>query len=325
MAKTNFRIIFMGTPFFAVPTLAALIARGEKIVGVITQPDRPKGRGRKLTPPPVKEAAEQAGLAVYQPIKIKGADFMATLQNLAPDLIVVVAYGRILPAHIINLPTHGTINVHASLLPKYRGAAPIQWALIRGETETGVTIMQMDEGMDTGDIMLTRQLPINQDDNAATLTKKLADLGSQALVEALDLLRTGRLSPARQDDSLATPAPPLCKAEGRVDWTKPAHAISGLIRGLDPWPSSYTTLAGKRLRLFAPQVVDSDLAARQTGREAGQPTKPGTLCHADANGLLIATGKDYLLIQELQPEGSKRMSADAYLRGHILTAGMIFE
>jgi len=312
MAKSALRIIFMGTPLFAVPALAALIDRRDQIVGVITQPDRPKGRGRKLSPAPVKELAAAAGLAVYQPAKIKGAEFLALLQELAPDLIVVVAYGRILPGHIISLPRFGTINVHASLLPKYRGAAPIQWALLKGETETGVTIMQMDEGLDTGDLLLAAKLPIDPTDTAGSLAAKLARLGSQALVKALALLPAGKLPPTKQDDRLATLAPPLLKTDGQVDWTKSAAEISCLIRGLDPWPSAYTTLAGKRLRLFSPQVIEDPGADRPA---------PGTLRQADQTGLLIATGRDYLLVRDLQPEGGRRMAAGAYLLGHPLAAG----
>lgn len=304
----------MGTPEFAVPTLQALLSHGEHVVAVVTQPDRPKGRGRKLTPPPVKELALPAGLPVLQPTKIKTEAFLKEIKSFSPDLIVVTAYGRILPGSLLHLPPLGTINVHGSLLPKYRGAAPIQWAIINGETETGITIMQMDEGMDTGDILLPGALPVEPDDTAGTLAVKMAALGGKLLVEALDLLKTGKLKPSKQDDSLATLAPPLSKEQGKIDWERSAAEISCLVRGLDPWPTAYTSLDGKFLRLFKPKVIEDQV-----------DSLPGILCRADAEGLLIATGKDYLLVEEVQLEGSKRMAVDAFLRGRPLKADIQFK
>jgi len=303
----------MGTPEFAVPSLKALLAHGENVVAVVTQPDRPKGRGRKLTPPPVKELALQEGLTVLQPTKIRTDEFLNGLREFSPDLIVVTAYGRILPGPLLNLPPLGTVNVHGSLLPKYRGAAPIQWAVINGEPETGITIMQMDEGMDTGDILLPGALPIAPDDTAGTLSVKMAELGGKLLVEALELLKAGKLIPRKQDESQATMAPPLTKELGCIDWSQSASAISCLIRGLDPWPTAYTYLDGKLLRLFRPRVIEDQV-----------DQQPGTLCRADAEGLLIATGKDYLLVREVQLEGAKRMPVDAFLRGRPLTPGIQF-
>jgi len=314
----------MGTPDFAVPSLSGLLAHGEHVVAVVTQPDRPKGRGRKLTAPPIKQLAIDAGLPVLQPEKIRGSDFLDRIRDFQPDLIVVTAYGRILPGHLLNLPLLGTINVHGSLLPKYRGAAPVQWALLNGEQETGVTIMQMDEGMDTGDILLTEKIPILPDDTGATLMKKLAELGGRALTAALDLLRVGKLPRIRQDDSLATSAPPLTKTMGRVDWMKSAGEISCQVRGLDPWPATYTSVGGKRLRLFKPTVIEHKTACDHILRTASgvrEPIAPGTLCRADDQGLLIACGRDFLLIQEVQPEGGKRMAAGAFLSGHPLSVG----
>jgi methionyl-tRNA formyltransferase len=305
----------MGTPDFAVPSLKALLDNGENVVCVITQPDRPKGRGRKLAPPPVKELAVQNGLPVMQPATIKEEGFLDKIKEFKPDLIVLTAYGRILPGSLIHLPPHGTINVHASLLPKYRGAAPIQWALINGETETGVTIMQMDEGLDTGDILLVEKLLISPDDTAGSLFGKLAELGGKALKKALDLLKADKLTPVRQDDNLATHAPLLKKEYGLVDWSKSAQQISCLVRGLDPWPTTYTFMNGKRLRLFAPRLVD--LKGNQYADYG-----IGTVCRADQNGLVVSTGSGYLLIREVQPEGSKRMTVDAYLRGHPIKPGM---
>ena len=311
MSHAPYRIVYMGTPQFAVPALEALLAHGEEVVAVVTQPDRPKGRGRKLAPPPVKEVALAASIPVLQPKSIKTDAFLAEIASYRPDLIVVVAFGRLLPGPLIDLPAHGTINVHASLLPKLRGAAPIQWSLINNEPETGVTIMQMDEGLDTGDILLPGTIPIAPDDTAASLAEKLAALGGRLLVEAIDRLKAGNLPPLKQDDSQATLAPLLCKQEGIIDWQKPAETISGLIRGLDPWPTASTTLDGTPLRLFAPRVVAGEM------REA-----PGTLCRADREGLLIATGQDYLLVGEVQLAGGKRLPVDAFLRGRPLEPGL---
>jgi len=328
-AGTNnpFTIIFMGTPDFAVPSLTGLLDHGEHVVAVVTQPDRPKGRGRKLTAPPVKQLAIDAGLPVLQPENIRGQEFLAQLKEFQPDLIVVTAYGRILPGHLLNMPLLGTINVHGSLLPKYRGAAPVQWALLNGDNETGVTIMQMDEGMDTGDILLTRKIPIGPDDTAATLMTKLAELGGRALTAALDLLRDGKLPPTRQDENLATTAPPLDKTMGLVDWSKPAAEISCQIRGLDPWPTTYTYIAGKRFRLFRPTVIDDQVAMDhllKTCPKSDRPIGPGTLCRVESDGLIIATGKGFLQVQEVQPEGSRRMTVSAYLSGHSLAIGQKF-
>ncbi|OGQ98747.1 MAG: methionyl-tRNA formyltransferase [Deltaproteobacteria bacterium RIFOXYD12_FULL_57_12] len=304
----------MGTPEFAVPTLQALLGSAHSVVAVVTQPDRPKGRGRKLAAPPVKELADRAGLPVLQPTRIRNDIFLNEIKMYDPDLIVVAAYGRILPGPLLSLPPLGTINVHGSILPRYRGAAPIQWAIIRGETESGVTIMQMDEGMDTGDILLIEKTPIAPEDTAGILYGRLAELGGQALLRALDLLAVGRLTAVKQDDRQATLAPLLAKEQGLVDWQQPAAVISCLIRGLDPWPTTYTYRDGRRLRLFSPRVV-----------KAAEPLPPpGTLWQTDAAGLYIATGEDLLLIREVQPEGGRRMPADDFRRGHALAAGLVF-
>jgi methionyl-tRNA formyltransferase len=309
------RIVFMGTPEFAVPSLKVLLERGENVVCVITQPDRPKGRGRKIMEPPVKKLALQASIPVLQPESVKGDDFHAELRKYEPDLIALTAYGNLLPERIINLPPLGTINVHGSLLPKYRGAAPIQWALINGETETGITIMQMDKGMDTGDILLQMKLPIKEEDTAGSLSDKMAELGGEALGAALDLLRADKLNPLKQDDNLATLAPLLNKKNGLVNWSHSAVRISCQIRGLDPWPTTYTTLFGKRLRLFSPEVVDKNLCLSCSISE------PGIVCAAERNGLLITTGDGCLLIKEIQAEGARRMSVDAYLSGRSIQPG----
>ncbi len=313
MATNRYRIIFMGTPEFAMPSLQALLDHGEEVVAVVCQPDKPKGRGRKLSPPPIKELALAAGIPVLQPTKVKTPEFLEELRGYQPDLMVVTAYGRILPGPLLNLPRLGTINVHGSLLPKYRGAAPVQWAVLNGDTETGITIMQMDEGMDTGDILLPGCLAIEPDDTAGTLAVKMAALGGRLLIEALEQLKTGNLPPHKQDDSLATPAPQLSKNLSEIDWHRSAKEISCQIRGLDPWPMAHTTLEGKWLRFFAPQVIAGPV--RET---------PGTLCRANKAGLVVATGEDYLRFGEVQLEGSKRMSVDAFLRGRPLTPGLRF-
>jgi methionyl-tRNA formyltransferase len=306
----------MGTPEFAVPSLKALLAQDENIVCVVTQPDRPSGRGRKVLPPPIKKLAKAADIPILQPERIKGNDFSSILKKYEPDLIVLIAYGNILPTDIINLAPLGTINVHGSLLPKYRGAAPIQWALINNETETGITIMQMDEGIDTGDILLQEKILIEPADTTGTMSVKLAELGGEALVKALDLLRLDKLIPIKQDDSLASLAPLLKKENGLVDWAQPAEQISCLIRGLDPWPSAYTILSGKRLRLFSPQaVVNSSCQNTFTGS--------GVVCRADRSGLLVTTGDGCLLIKEIQAEGGRRMKVDAFVSGNPVQPGTL--
>lgn len=313
MPHLPLRILFMGTPDFAATTLQALLDGPDRVVAVVTQPDRPKGRGKKLTPPPVKVLAEQAGLPVLQPTKIKTEEFRDELRSYKPDVVVVTAYGRILPPALLELAPHGCINVHGSLLPAHRGAAPIQWAVINGDSETGVTIMQMDEGMDTGDILLKAAITPDKDETAGSLFPKLAVLGGKTLLTALDLLKQGKLTATPQDDALATVAPMLKKEDGRIDWQKTAREIHCLIRGLDPWPSAYGFIDGQRFRLFSPEVLHQDSEA-----------EPGTLLKADKRGLLIATGRDCLLVKEVQPEGKKRMSIEAFLCGHPLEAGQKF-
>jgi methionyl-tRNA formyltransferase len=313
MADKGFRIIFMGTPDFAVPALHKLLAGPDEIAAVVTQPDRPKGRGKKLSPPPVKVAAEQAGIPVLQPSKIRTDEFAETLKSYRPDLIIVAAYGRMLPASILELPRLGCINIHGSLLPRHRGAAPIQWAVIKGDQQAGVTIMQMDAGMDTGDILLPAAIPVSPDETAGSLFTRLAELGGSTLMQALDLLRQDKLSRTRQDHSLATAAPPLTKEDGCLDWNQPAAELHCLIRGLDPWPGAYSFMGGQRFRFFAPEIVH---------KESKQAA--GTLILADTQGLLITTARDCLLIKEIQPEGKKRMTVEAYLCGHPLAPGVHF-
>jgi len=313
MSKDGYRIIFMGTPDFAVPSLSGLLQSCHEVVAVVTQPDKKKGRGKILAAPPVKELAEKHGIAVLQPTKIKTDEFLEQLKGYSPDLIVVVAYGRILPASILNLAPLGCINVHGSLLPRHRGAAPIQWAVISGDNKAGVTIMQMDEGMDTGDILLPAAVKIEESETAGSLFARLADLGSETLLTALTRLQNGNLPPQQQDHEKATMAPPLKKEMGLIDWSKSAEELQCLIPGLDPWPSAYTYLDGKRYRLFSPKVVH---------KQSDAPA--GSILLADNNGLLIATGSKALLVEELQPEGKKRLTVEAFLCGHPVAIGSRF-
>ena len=306
------RIVFMGTPDFAVPSLQALLDGPDQVVAVVCQPDRERGRGKVLSPPPVKVLAEQHGLPILQPQSVRKEPFLEQMRALAPDILAVVAYGKILPAALLQLPRLGAINVHGSLLPKYRGAAPIQWAVINGETETGVTIMQLDEGMDTGDILLSVPVAIGPQETAGELFDRLSPLGGATLAAAIEQLKLGRLAPQPQNHALASTAPMLSKEMGHIDWSLPAARLHCLIRGLDPWPSAYGFIDGKRHRFFNPEIV------RLT------PDKPpGTIFRADNQGLLIAAGEDCLLIREIQPEGKKRMDVAACLRGAPIATGSL--
>lgn len=303
----------MGTPDFATSNLQTLIDGPDDVVAVVTQPDRPKGRGKQLTPPPVKLLAESADIPVLQPAKIRTEEFLNGLLSYQPDLIVVTAYGRILPPSLLELAPMGCINVHGSLLPLHRGAAPIQWSVIKGDKEVGVTIIRMDEGMDTGDILLKASIPSAPDETAGTLFDKLAQLGNDTLLKAIQGLKDGSIAAKPQDHSMATEAPMLKKTDGLIEWSESAGELESLIRGLDPWPSAFCFLNGKRLRLFRPEVVYKDNDAQ-----------PGSLLRADKRGLLIACGKDTLLIKEIQPEGKKRMTVEAFLCGCSLEPGTSF-
>lgn len=304
------RIVFMGTPDFAVPSLEALLRSDDHVVGVVTQPDRPKGRGQTLVAPPVKVVAEQAGIPVVQPLKIRTPDFLETLAGWKPDLIAVAAFGRILHAPILALPPMGCVNVHGSLLPKYRGAAPIQWALINGETETGITTMLMDEGMDTGPMLLQAKIPILPDDTAGTLAPRLARLGGQLLVQTIAGLRAGTITPIPQDHAQATMAPLLKKEDGAIDWTMSASALVNRIRGLSPWPGAYTFHGSERWTIWkavaAPEPASSG---------------PGTVLAVTKQSIKVATGEGTLELLEIQTANSKRMSVGHYLAGHRVSAG----
>lgn len=299
---TGMRIIFMGTPEFACPTLKTLIDRGEQVIAVVTQPDRPKGRGQQTLPPPVKVLAEQHGIPVMQPVKVRHPDAIEEIRALNPDLIVVVAFGQILPKALLDIPKHGCINVHASLLPYYRGAAPLNWCIINGEAETGVTTMMMDVGLDTGDMLLKKSTPIDPDEDTRSLHDRLSVIGAELLAETLDQLAAGKLVPEKQDDSLTCYAPMLKKEDGQIDWSKDAASIKNLVRGMTPWPGAYSYLDDKILKVYRVQ----------TGTGAGTP---GSVISAGRNGIEVACGEGSIVIQELQLEGKKRLPAADFVAG----------
>ena len=305
------RIVFMGTPEFAVPSLEALLKANHQVVGIVTQPDRPKGRGQVLTPSPVKLIAHRERIPLLQPTKMKDVDFLATLSSWKPDYIAVAAFGRILPPAILSLPPLGCINVHGSLLPKYRGAGPIQWALINGETETGITTMLMDEGMDTGAVLLQETMTINPEDTAGSLSVRLAELGGQLLVKTLAKLGAGTLIPRAQDHSQATLAPLLKKEDGIIDWTMPATAIANRIRGLDPWPGAYTVAKTERWTIYRAVALDEPVRG-----------VPGEVTAVQKDAIHVATGQGVLAIYEVQAAGGRRMPVAQYLTGHPIGAGM---
>lgn len=309
--KTPFRIVFFGTPEFAVPSLRALLAGADPVVGVVCQPDRPAGRGHKLHAPPVKEAALAAAVSVLQPVKIRTPEFLEALRAWQPDLIVVAAYGRILPRTILDLPKLGCINVHASLLPKYRGAAPIQWAILRGEERTGVTIMRLAEELDAGDILLQREMQIGAAETYGELQTRLSELGATALQEALAELHAGRLQGRVQDHALATFSPPLEKEQGRIDWQKPAPEICRQVRAFNPWPAAYTFTDGKLLKIHR-------------AHPAAEPSTqaPGTVVSLSPR-LCVASGGGLVVVDELQLEGRKRLSAAELVRGNVLQVGSV--
>ncbi|HSF02522.1 MAG TPA: methionyl-tRNA formyltransferase, partial [Solirubrobacterales bacterium] len=298
------RIVFLGSGSFAIPSFEALLDAGHELAALITQPDREKGRGRALAPPPLKPVAEARLVNVLQPPRVRGPEVQEALRSLRPDAQVVVAYGQILPPAVIDIPRLGTVNVHASLLPRYRGAAPIAWAIARGETETGVTTMLVDEGLDTGPMLLRRAISIGPDETTAELTPRLARLGAELLVETLRELERGALRPEPQDPAQATHAPILKKEDGRIDWTQPAPVLACRVRGLNPWPGAFTKWGGARLAVWRARAAPGTGAA------------PGQILGSHADALLVACGAGTTLaLLELQPEGRKRMSGAAFALG----------
>lgn len=306
------KIVFMGTPDFSVGTLEKLIEAGHEVLAVITQPDKPKGRGKAMQHTPVKEAALRHGIPVYQPVKVREPEFIEILKGLNPEVIVVVAFGQILPKAILEMPKYGCVNVHASLLPKYRGAAPINWSIIDGEEVTGVTTMKMDVGLDTGDMIMKTEVPIEKDETAGSLHDKLSMAGALLCVETLRKLEDGTAIFEKQDDSLSNYAKMLDKNLGKIDWSNDAAYIERLIRGLNPWPSAYSSFEGKTLKIWAAEVF-----GEETDGVAGE------IVAVTKNGIQVKTGKGILEIRELQLEGKKRMEAGAFLRGYPVVTGTI--
>lgn len=297
------RIVFMGTPDFAVPCLKALIESGHEIAGVFTQPDKPKNRGHQMLPPPVKAYALEHGCAVFQPVSLKTGEAETLLRALKPELIVVVAYGKILPRAILDLPEYGCINVHASLLPKYRGAGPIQWSVLNGEKETGVTTMYMADGIDTGDMLLQMKTEIGENETADELHDRLSELGAELLTETIYQLEEDNLTPVPQDNALSCHAPMLTKELSAVDFTKSAQEVHNQIRGLYSWPCAQTVFAGKRVKLCRSQLADGEFSE-----------EPGTI--VDAQTFTVVCGdKKAVILCEVQPEGSRKMSGADFLRG----------
>ena len=305
------RIVFLGTPDFAVPSLEALIAAGHDVAAVFTQPDRPKGRGNQVSEPPVKAAAKRLGLHVYQPERIRRPESVDLLRQLSPELMVVVGYGQIVPQAIIDIPRFGILNVHASLLPKYRGAAPIQWAIANGESQTGVTIMQIDAGLDTGDMLLKSSIAIGPDEIAPELSARLAPLGGNLLIEVIAQIESGTAIREKQNDAEATLAPILKKEDGRIDWSRHAQQIYNRLRGFIPWPGAYTSLRGQ------PLLITWGKPAQGAG------LAQASLCVRDKR-VFVGCGDDTVFeIMEVQPAGKKKMLIEAFLNGYKLQSGEI--
>jgi len=307
------RIVFFGTPSFALPTLRNLLEEPDEVVGVVTQPDREKGRGRKMVISPIKELALRHGLTLLQPEKAKEEAFQEAVRGLQPDLFVVVAYGQILPKPVLNIPKYGAVNVHASLLPGYRGAAPIAWAILKGEKVTGVTTMVMDEGMDTGDILLQTEVPIGDEVTCEILHDRLASLGAHLLSKTLEKMKAGNIRPIPQDHSKATYAPPLKKEDGHIDWRKGAAEIDRHVRAFHPWPGAFTTWGDRLLKIH-----------RGERRERTPAGKPGEVVWVGSDFIEVEAGKDSYLIEEVQLEGRKKMTIREFLSGHSISVGTVF-
>lgn len=314
------RVIFMGTPDFSVGTLENLIQAGHEIVLVVTQPDKPKGRGRAMQCPPVKEAALSHGLEVYQPKRVREPECVERLREKEADIIVVVAFGQILPKEILETPKYGCVNVHASLLPKYRGASPIQWAVINGEKVTGVTTMRMDEGLDTGDMILKEEVVLSKDETGGSLFERLAQTGAELCVRTLEEIEKGTAVYIPQNHSQATHTTIIKKQLGEIDWSKSARELECLIRGLNPWPSAYTNLDGKTLKIWSADVRESEMESKETAVSQ----EPGTVVNITKNTVEVQTGQGILVLREVQLEGKKRMTTDAFLRGFSLETGVQF-
>ncbi len=324
------KIIFMGTPDFAVGTLERLLEAGHEIMLVVTQPDKARGRGKKVQYSPVKEAALAHGLEVYQPKRIREEECVAYLKGYEADIAVVVAFGQILPKEILEMPRYGCVNVHASLLPKYRGASPIQWAVIQGEDVTGVTTMRMDEGLDTGDIILQQEVRLREDETGGSLFERLSQAGAELCVKTLEAIGQGTAVYTPQDHEEATHTTIINKQLGKIDWNMPAKELECLVRGLNPWPSAYTSLNGKVLKIWKASWLPQPLEKAGEKEEAanggsGQKAQPGTVLEAGKGGWKVQAGQGILVLEEVQLEGKRRMAANDFLRGFPVEAGQKFE
>lgn len=308
------RIVFMGTPAMAVPPLLALMEAGHDLAAVVTQPDRPKGRGGRVVAPPVKVAAQEHGIPVLQPGRVREPGFIEAFRALSPDAAVVIAFGQILPQALLDIPRFGCINIHASLLPKYRGAAPINWAIARGERETGLTTMQMDAGMDTGPTYLAATTPIGPEEDAEQLTGRLSQMAGPLIVETLEKVADG-MRPVPQDDGAATYAPLLRREDGRIQWDRPAREVADHVRAFVPWPGSFTAYRGERWKVTKARV----------GERHGRGAAPGTILRVDGDSILVAAGTGSVRIFALQPPGGRAMSMRAYLNGHAVEKGEILD
>jgi len=307
------RIVFFGTPVFAIPSLKRLVEGPDKVEVVVTQPDRRRGRGQKVVVTPVKELASNRGLLILQPENVKEEAVQERVKNVQPDLFVVVAYGQIFPKSLLKIPKQGSVNVHASLLPKYRGAAPIPWAILNGESVTGVTTMMMDEGMDTGDILLQAKVPIGERGTAEALHDQLASLGARLLLETVEGMKAGKIHPVPQDHSMATYAPSIKKEDGHIDWSKEAEEIDRKVRAFDPWPGAFTRWDGRLLKICKGEV--------RVGAPRG---KTGAVVWGGSDFIEVETGKNSFLIKEVQLEGGRRMDIRDFLPGHPVSAGTVF-
>lgn len=306
------KIVFMGTPEFAVPCLQKIIDEGHEVLAVVTQPDKPKGRGKKLAMPPVKELALKYDIDVYQPVKAREESFVEKLKEINPELIVVVAFGQILPKSILDIPKFGCVNVHASLLPKYRGAAPLNWVIINGEEKTGVTTMYMDVGLDTGDMILKSEIPLDDEITAGELHDKMMVQGAEVLKDTIDLISKGEAPREKQNDEETCYSPIMDKSLGNIDWSKSATDIHNLIRGVNPWPSAYTTYDKQTMKIWKTKVLD----------KSSEKT-PGTIINVDKNGIEVSTGDKALQISEIQMSGKKRMIVSEYIKGNDISTGIV--
>ncbi len=309
------KIIFMGTPDFAVPCLDMLVKEGHEVCLVVTQPDKPKGRGKKMLFPPVKEKAIEYGIEVFQPVKVKEEEAVEKLRSYNADIIVVVAFGQILPESILNMPKYGCINVHGSLLPKYRGAAPIQWSVINGDTKTGVTTMYMEKGLDTGDMLLKAEFDITSEDTYGTVHDKMCVMGADVLKETLVKIENGTIVREKQDDALSNYAPMISKETGHIDWNKTSFEIINLIRGLDPVPAAWTVYNDEVLKIWKAVKFECD----------NSTAKCGEIADITKKGFVVKTGDGFVLVTEIQARGGKRMATDAYMRGHAVEKGIVLE